>query len=93
MRKTDAVAGGLVQSLGIWLAVLLAMPFVRNVAVAWSLAGAGLLAVILLGQWHQRRSRRDSAVGAFTGAVLWPALIGLAIVVINIVSMSLSDFE
>ncbi|MEU4556751.1 hypothetical protein AB0F72_00040 [Actinoplanes sp. NPDC023936] len=93
MRKSDAVAGGLGQSLVVWLAVLLAMPLVRNAAVAWALFGAGLLSVILLGQWHQRQSRRDSAVGAFTGAVLWPALIGLAIAAINIVSMSLSDFE
>ncbi|MBB2942342.1 heme O synthase-like polyprenyltransferase [Actinoplanes lutulentus] len=93
MLRADAVKGGLGQSLVVWVAVVVALAFTRQIAVAGALFGAGLLSVIVLGQWHRRHARRDTAAGAFTGAVLWPILIGLTIVLINIASMSLSDVE
>jgi hypothetical protein len=83
---------GLGQALGIWLAALLVAPFVRHLAVAWAAVIAGVLACILLGQWHQRRGRVDSAVGAFTGAVLWPAVIGAALIAVNVVDQ-MSGYE
>jgi hypothetical protein len=47
----------------------------------------------VLGTWHGRQSRRDTAIGAYLGAGLWPLLTGVTVVVINAVSTSLSDFE
>jgi hypothetical protein len=82
---------GLGQALVIWLSTLVLIAVVRHVAVAWSGVVAALLAGVLLGQWHQRRARPDSAVGAFTGAVLWPLLIGATIIVIGIVAESRSE--
>jgi hypothetical protein len=84
---------GLGQALLIWVAVVAAVPLVRQAVVMTVIAGAGLLSVILIGQLHRRQARHDSAVGAFTGAVLWPVLIGLTIALINVASMALSDFE
>ncbi len=77
-----------------WLTATFGALFVaRHVAVAWGCVVAGLLTVVLLGRWHQRRSRPDTAVGAFTGAVLWPVVLGATLIAINVVSASLSDFE
>jgi hypothetical protein len=84
---------GLGQALLVWIAVLATVPLVRQPVVATAAAVTGLISVILIGQWHRRHDRQDSAVGAFTGAVLWPILIGLAILLIHVTSMSLSDFE
>jgi thiol:disulfide interchange protein len=77
---------GLGQALAIWLAVPVLVAFVRHLAVAWSGVVVALVACVLLGQWHQRRARADAAVGAFTGAVLWPVLIGAAIIAIGIMA-------
>ena len=77
---------GLGQALIVWLSPLVLGAFVRQLAVAWTGVVVALVACVLLGQWHQRRGRSDSAVGAFTGAVLWPVLIGAAIITIGIVA-------
>ncbi|MBM2617752.1 hypothetical protein JIG36_19530 [Actinoplanes sp. LDG1-06] len=84
---------GLGQALAVWVAVLLVVLLVPRLAVLWVSLGIGLVSVILLGQWHRRRSRPDAAVGAFAGAVLWPVLIGAALIAINIVSSSMSAYE
>lgn len=84
---------GLGKTAAIWLAVVLLALLVPRAAVLWSGIGAALLASVLLGKWHARRQRADTAVGAFTGVVLWPALIGVAIIAINAVSASLSPYE
>jgi hypothetical protein len=82
---------GLAQALVVWLAPLVLAAFVRHPAAAWAGVGMALVVCVLLGQWHQRRGRADSAVGAFTGAVLWPVLIGAAIIAIGIVAESRSE--
>ncbi|BBH64228.1 hypothetical protein ACTI_09130 [Actinoplanes sp. OR16] len=84
---------GLGQALLVWAAVIAAAVAVRQQALLWALSAVAIVAVIILGQWHQRNARRDTAAGAFTGVVLWPVLIGLAIILINVISMTLSDFE
>ena len=84
---------GFGQALAVWLTVVLVAVVVSDPAVAWAGFGAGVLACLLLGTRHQRHARSGSAAGAFTGVVLWPALIGLAIALINIVSLSLSTVE
>ncbi|WP_229069302.1 hypothetical protein [Actinoplanes sp. DH11] len=66
---------------------------VRKAAVAWVVFAAAPIAVILIGQWHSRHARRDSAVGAFAGAVLWPVLGGFALVAVNLAAAGLSDHE
>ncbi|WP_328471038.1 hypothetical protein OHA21_06195 [Actinoplanes sp. NBC_00393] len=97
MRMTEARQGrlihGLAQTLAVWLTAALAVLLVPHPAAAWAGIGVGLVASVLLGQWHQRRSRADTAVGAFTGAGLWPILIAITLIAINIVSMSTSDYE
>jgi hypothetical protein len=82
---------GLGQALVVWLAVLVLIAVVRQVPVVWAGPGSALVACILLGQWHGRRARADSAVGAFAGAVLWPVLIGAVIITIGIVAESRSE--
>ena len=77
---------GLAQALAVWLSPLVLVAFVRHLAVAWTSVVVALVACVLLGQRHQRRGRADSAAGAFTGAVLWPVLIGAAIITIGIVA-------
>ena len=84
-------AAGLGQALGVWLAVLAVLPFVRQAPLAWAGLCSALVACVLLGQWHQRRARPDSAVGAFTGSVLWPVLLGAVILAVNIVAESRSE--
>lgn len=84
---------GLAQTLVIWLAIVLTVGLVRRPAALWAGILTGLLTSILLGQWHQRHARRDTAAGAFTGTGLWPVLIGAALIAINLVSMMTSDFE
>lgn len=81
------------QALALWLVALLPVPFVRHVALMWACVAVAVVSTILLGQWHQRHARPDTAVGAFVGAVLWPALTGVSLIVINIISAALSDFE
>ncbi|MBL7253690.1 hypothetical protein [Paractinoplanes lichenicola] len=83
---------GLAQALVVWAAALTVVWLIRNVAVLWAALATALVAVILLGQWHSRRSRPDTAVGAYTGAVLWPVLFGAALIGINIVANS-SSYE
>ncbi|MGW4942571.1 hypothetical protein ACWEOZ_13430 [Actinoplanes sp. NPDC004185] len=46
-----------------------------------------------LGQWHQRWAHADSAVGSFTGAVLWPVVIAAVILTIGIVADERSVYE
>ncbi len=77
---------GLGQTLAVWLAVVLVVPIGRSLAAATVCLSAGLLTCIVLGKWHQRRARADSAVGAFTGVVLWPLLTGAVVMAITIVS-------
>ncbi|MBG0561525.1 hypothetical protein [Actinoplanes aureus] len=86
--RDGRVAHGLAQTLAVWVA----MTFVATL-FPWAAIGAGLLSSILLGKWHQRHARRDTAVGAFTGVVLWPVLIGAALIAMNVASMAMSDFE
>ncbi|GAB2623552.1 hypothetical protein Aab01nite_16810 [Paractinoplanes abujensis] len=83
---------GLAQALAVWVAAIATVWLVRNVAVLWAALVTALAAVILLGHWHRRRSRPDTAVGAYTGAVLWPVLFGAALIAINIVAGS-SSYE
>ncbi|MEU4687971.1 hypothetical protein [Actinoplanes sp. NPDC023714] len=84
---------GLGQALVAWAAVVAVVMVVRQLALLWALTAATVAGVILLGQWHRRNDRRDAAAGAFTGVVLWPILIGLTIILVNVASMALSDFE
>lgn len=95
---TDAVqeqrgrfGAGMAQALGIWLSAMVVVWLVRHVAVLWAGVVVALLACVLLGQWHQRRARADSAVGAFAGAVLWPVLIFAVVITIGIVAESRSE--
>lgn len=81
------------QTLGIWLTVSLLIWLWPHVAIPWAGAGLGVLSCVLLGQWHRRRGRVDTAVGAFTGTVLWPVIIGVAVILIGIVSDYRSDYE
>jgi hypothetical protein len=90
-ERRGRFGAGLAQALGVWLSAMVVAGLVRHLAVAWTGAVVALLACVLLGQWHQRRARPDSAVGAFTGAVLWPVLLGLAVIVIGIVAESRSE--
>jgi hypothetical protein len=85
-ERRGRFGAGMVQALGIWLVAMAGVWLVRQVAVAWAGVVVALLACVLLGQWHNRRSRPDSAVGAFTGAVLWPVLLALAVIIIGIVA-------
>lgn len=87
------IVHGLAQTLAAWLAASFVAWLITHPAVPWVWAGAGLLSSLLLGKWHQRNARRDAAVGAFTGAVLWPVLIGAALIAINAASMIMYDFE
>src|SRR4051812_37659548 len=94
IRPGGHLLHGLAQALAVWLAASSAALFVaRSVAVAWAFVGVGLLATVVLGQWHKRRSRPDTAVGVFAGAVLWPVVLGLTLIAITVVSTALSDFE
>jgi hypothetical protein len=93
MRTDGRVLTGAAHALLVWLAALLVIPFLRHVALLWACVAAAVLSTVVLGTWHRRQSRRDTAVGAYLGAVLWPFLTGVAVVVINAVSTSLSDFE
>ncbi|WP_433719804.1 hypothetical protein ACQP2Y_33385 [Actinoplanes sp. CA-051413] len=92
MRR-DRFAHGLGQSLVVWLTLLLLAAVVRHVAVAWLAVASGVVVCILLGQWHQRRARAESAVGSFTGAVLWPVVIAAVILAIGIVTDQRSEYE
>ncbi|XVV08907.1 hypothetical protein ACQP2X_29140 [Actinoplanes sp. CA-131856] len=78
------VAAGLGQTLAIWAAVVAVVMAVPHGAVALTSILTGLLACVVLGVWHKRRARADNAVGAFTGVVLWPVLIGAALIAVNI---------
>ncbi|MEU8818946.1 hypothetical protein [Actinoplanes sp. NPDC048796] len=80
------VGVGLGQTAAIWVAVVVVALSVRNSAVALTAMTAGLLGCVVLGVWHKRRARADNAVGAFTGVVLWPVLIGAALAAVNIVA-------
>ncbi|MEU4427578.1 hypothetical protein AB0F81_43720 [Actinoplanes sp. NPDC024001] len=84
---------GLAQSFAIWLLIVLAAALITHPLVPWVAVTAGVLSCVLLGKWHQRRSRPDSAVGAFTGAGLWLLLLGLLLLALNLASMALHDFE
>jgi hypothetical protein len=86
-------ASGLGQALAVWLAVVLVGLLVPDATVAWVALGAGVLGCLLLGTRHRRRARVDSATGAFTGVVLWPLVIGVALAAISIASLSLSTVE
>ena len=92
-EKPGRVVHGLSQTLSVWLTVSLLIWLLPHVAVPWAGIGLGVLSCILLGQWHRRRGRVDAAVGAFTGVVLWPVIIGVAIIVIGIVSDYRSAYE
>ncbi|XVU21715.1 hypothetical protein ACQPZJ_31135 [Actinoplanes sp. CA-054009] len=78
------VAAGLGQTLVIWAAVVVVVVAVPHGAIALAGLLAGLLGSLVLGVWHKRRERADSAVGAFTGVVLWPVVIGAALIAVNI---------
>lgn len=83
---------GVWQSLGIWSAMSLVIVLVPHVAIPWAAVISGVLSCVLLGHWHRRRGRADTAVGAYTGSVLWPVIIGLAVILIGIVSESRSVY-
>jgi hypothetical protein len=91
--RRDRFAHGLGQSLVVWLTALVLTVVVRHLAVFWSAVVAALIGCVLLGQWHQRRARADSAVGSFTGAVLWPVVIAAVILTIGIVADERSAYE
>ncbi|SNY42604.1 hypothetical protein [Paractinoplanes atraurantiacus] len=78
------VGAGLGQTAAIWAAVVIVALSVPDGAVALTGVLVGLLACVVLGVWHRRRARADSAVGAFAGVVLWPVLIGATLIAINI---------
>ncbi|MEV4349142.1 hypothetical protein AB0J83_32190 [Actinoplanes sp. NPDC049596] len=89
MRTTSAgatgtVASGLTQTLAVWAVVVAVVLLVPTAAAAWTALVVGLLGALTLGTWHKRRRRADTAVGAFTGVVLWPVLFGAALIAINI---------
>jgi hypothetical protein len=77
---------GLGQTLAIWLTVLLLVASVRHVAAVWAGLGAGAVMSVLLGKWHHRGRRVDTAVGAFTGVALWPFVIAAVVLAIGIVA-------
>jgi hypothetical protein len=83
---------GLGQALAGWLTVVLLVLFLRNQAIAWAGCVVAVVSCVLLGQWHQRRGRADTAVGAFSGAVLWPVVIGAALIAINVADQ-MSGYE
>lgn len=89
----DRLVLGLAQTLALWLALLVLVAVVRHVAVVWVAVGSGLVGAVLLGQWHQRRARPDSATGSFTGAVLWPVVLAAVILAIGIVADARSAYE
>ena len=80
------VGYGLAQALAIWLALLAGTAAVREPAFAWGAVCAGGVLCVLLGQWHRRRGRADTAVGAFTGVLLWPLLIAGCLLAVGIVA-------
>jgi hypothetical protein len=84
---------GLAHSLAVWLIAFTTMYLAPSLAAMWAFFGAGLLAVLLLAARHRRHQRPDSAVGVYTGAVLWPLLLGATLIAVNIASMSLSAYE
>ena len=77
---------GLGQTLAIWLAVLLLVASVPHVAAVWAGLGTGAVMSVLLGKWHRRGRRVDTAVGAFTGVALWPFVIAAVIMAVGIVA-------
>ena len=89
----DRLVYGLAQTLALWLTLLLLAAVMRHVAVVWVALGSGVVAAVLLGRWHQRRARPDSAVGSFTGAVLWPVVIAAVILGIGIIADARSAYE
>lgn len=89
----DRLVNGLTQTLALWLTLLLLVAVVRHVAVVWVALGSGLVGAVLLGQWHRRRARPDTAVGSFTGAVLWPVVVAAVILAIGIVADARSAYE
>jgi hypothetical protein len=97
MRGASVRAGrivhGLAQTAVVWIAVVVAVLSVRSLAAMWAGICLGLLGGLVLGTWHRRRDRDDSAVGAFTGVVLWPLLIGAALIAVNVVAASGSPYE
>ncbi|GAB1690223.1 hypothetical protein [Krasilnikovia sp. M28-CT-15] len=92
-ERRGRFVSGLGQALAVWLVMVPIVLFVPNVAVAWTLFVAGLLACVVLGKRHRWQGRADSAIGAFTGAVLWPLIIGAAVIAIDIVSEYGSPYE
>jgi hypothetical protein len=93
-RLSDGrIVHGLAQTAAVWLAMMFFAWLIRHPATPWVCIGIGLLAGLLLGVWHRRHGRRDSAVGAYTGAAAWPLLIGAALIMINAASMMMYDFE
>ncbi|MEV6346124.1 hypothetical protein [Actinoplanes sp. NPDC051851] len=93
MRDGGRFIIGFGQAFAVWAVALAVVFLFRYVALGWSCLAAAVVGVILIGQWHQRHARRDSAVGAFSGALLWPVLIGVGILAIDFVSLLTSDFE
>ena len=92
-RPGGRVLNGLLQALALWVIALVVVPFVRHFALLWASLSVALLSSLLLGQGYRRHARRDTAIGVFTGAALWPVVIGASVIAINIVSTARSDVE